>query len=82
MAAIFERDRRPADDGKRSSAMDVACDVASRREDYREGVQGEGGARRRSSAGGWRITGSDVTLVTCEPLFLHCPLGGVGGAKL
>ena len=44
--------------GSASQAMDVVSEVASRREDYREGVQGEGGARRRSPTGGWRMTGS------------------------
>ena len=45
--------------GSAPQAMDVVYEVASRREDSREGVQGEGRARCRPLAGGWRITGSD-----------------------
>ena len=44
--------------GSASQAMDVVYLIASRREDPREGVQGEGGARGSSPAGGWRMTGS------------------------
>ena len=48
--------RGPADDGKRFSSDGRCILIASRREDPREGVQGEGGARDlpRPEAGGLR----------------------------
>ena len=43
--------RGPADDGKRFSSDGRCIYLASRREDLREGVQGEGGARGSSPGG-------------------------------
>ena len=64
--------RGPADDGKRFSSDGRCIPIASRREDTREGVQGEGGARdsfvldRRLADDGKRFLSDGRSVVVCD----------------